>query len=161
MTKDQLIKEAAAYIEAGSEEEREAFAFLLQGLQKKQNDQSGSYIGAWLQPERTYLPEGKSQITIPLRVVHENPHGIAHGGITATLIDMATGDIVHRSLPEGKKAVTADMHVHYLQPGRGETLTATAEMIRTGKTLCTARAEIYDERGVKVAEGTAMYAVLP
>jgi uncharacterized protein (TIGR00369 family) len=47
-----------------------------------------------------------------------NPHGILHGGITATLLDSAMGCAVLSELPPDVGYTTVDLSVTYLRPVR-------------------------------------------
>lgn len=97
---------------------------------------------------------------------------ILHGGVTATLLDIAgglaamTGTIDKLStigmdevLKRLQKVSTIDMRVDYLQPGRGEYFIAEAHVIRHGNKVAVTRMQLVNEREQSIALGTATYSV--
>lgn len=99
-------------------------------------------------------------------------HGILHGGVTATLLDVAGGMIVFSQVIETMGELTQekvtkrlqnlgtiDLRVDYLRPGRGTEFTATATVIRTGNKVAVARMELHNEQGDHIAFGTGTYMV--
>jgi len=77
-----------------------------------------------------------------------NPYGMAHGGLTFGLGDVAMGMLARAT---GKAAVTLSANINYLKPGTGKFLVAKAEMIKNGKTTCVLRANIYNDKEELVA----------
>ena len=103
-----------------------------------------------------------------------NPvHGILHGGVTATILDVAGGMMVFAqvlddmTLPLSQEAImqrlqnlgTIDLRVDYLRPGRGQEFIATAKVIRAGNKVAVARMELHNELGEHIAFGTGTYMV--
>ncbi|WP_214000574.1 thioesterase family protein [Arsukibacterium sp.] len=97
---------------------------------------------------------------------------ILHGGVIATVLDVAGGmmavasalgrfsDIDQSELVQrfGKMS-TIDIRTDYLRPGRGETFIATARVIRAGNKVAVCRMELHNEQGVHIALGTGTYLV--
>ncbi|MGL5286075.1 uncharacterized domain 1-containing protein [Aeromonas sp. RU39B] len=102
-----------------------------------------------------------------------NPfHNILHGGVTASLLDVAGGLVVVASCLEGVEDFsdfslqdrftrfgTIDLRVDYLRPGRGREFIATAHIIRAGNKVAVARMELHNEEGTHIAFGTGTYLV--
>ena len=86
---------------------------------------------------------------------HLNPHGTVHGGLIATMIDVAMGTAV--STTGGQSPVTVSLAVTYLAPGRPGRLTATAKVRKKGKRLLVAEAEVVQDDDV-VADALATFA---
>ena len=99
-------------------------------------------------------------------------HGILHGGVTATILDVAGGMMVFAEVLENMKQVnqqtvfkrlhnlgTIDLRIDYLRPGRGEEFIATATVIRAGNKVAVARMELHNENGDHIAFGTGTYMV--
>jgi len=99
-------------------------------------------------------------------------HGILHGGVTATMLDVAGGMIVFSQVLENMDELTQesvisrlqnlgtiDLRVDYLRPGRGKEFTATATVIRAGNKVAVARMELHNELGDHIAFGTGTYMV--
>ena len=61
-------------------------------------------------------------ISCPLRPELLNPAGIAHGGLVATLTDVAAGLMALQADAWAHNIVTQSCNIHYLRPGTGDTL---------------------------------------
>ena len=99
-------------------------------------------------------------------------HGILHGGVTASVIDVTGGLVAYLSVqekfahesPEKKlarfaKIGTIDMRVDYLLPGRGKWFVSTGYVLRTGSKVAVVRVEMHDEKAQLFAVGTGAYTV--
>ncbi|QIZ78099.1 thioesterase family protein [Ferrimonas lipolytica] len=102
-----------------------------------------------------------------------NPgHQILHGGVTATLLDVAGGmtafaGVIERH-PEAQadeimarlaNLGTIDLRIDYLRPGRGKQFIATGKVIRTGNKVAVVRMELHNHQGDHIAAGTGTYLV--
>ena len=72
-------------------------------------------------------------------------NGYFHGGAIAGLADQAAGAAASTALPPGRIAVTADLHVNFLKPANGSTITATARTVSVGTTLAVVTVEVTTE----------------
>lgn len=102
-----------------------------------------------------------------------NPiQSILHGGVTASILDVAGGMIVAACAIEknvdlereelSKRLAnmgTIDLRIDYLRPGYGDCFYATAEVIRTGNKVAVARMELHNQDNVHIAFGTGTYLV--
>ncbi|MCF7201472.1 thioesterase family protein [Pseudomonas oligotrophica] len=97
-------------------------------------------------------------------------HGILHGGVIASLLDVAGGAMAmvgafdrHRHLDEAERAAklarlgTIDLRIDYLRPGRGQRFSATAMLLRSGNKVAVVRSELHNEDGLLIAVGTGTY----
>lgn len=97
-------------------------------------------------------------------------HGILHGGVIASLLDVAGGATAmlgvfdrHRHLTEHERATrlarlgTIDLRIDCLRPGRGKRFSASAVPLRAGNKVAVVRSELHNEEGVLVAVGTGTY----
>ncbi len=86
---------------------------------------------------------------------HLNPHGTVHGGVLATMIDVAMGSAV----AEGTDGipVTVSLTVTYLEPGKPGRLEAVARVRKRGKRLTMIEAEVTQDGDV-VADALATFA---
>lgn len=111
----------------------------------------------WLGLKVAQAGEGEITLTLPFReeFVVNPAGGYIHGGILATLIDLAADWALaawtHRGVP------TLNLHVDYHRPARGE-LTVKAKVIKHGKLASSAEAWVYDAEGRLVASGRGLYA---
>ncbi len=101
-------------------------------------------------------PQGV-EITMPWRqeVVSNPAMQSTHGGVLASLIDL-TG--LYSVLAVGGLATaTADLRVDYHRPAKPGELRITGRVVKLGKRLSVADAEILDAQGVLVASGRGAY----
>lgn len=92
--------------------------------------------------EMLELKVGTAKLRLKMRDALRQPHGILHGGATASLIDTAMAFAVVTVLGEGEKASTVDLTVHYLRPVNEGEIICRAKIIRAGKKLLTVSAEV-------------------
>ena len=104
------------------------------------------------------LALGEAVIAIDMRDELRQPHGVLHGGVTATLIDTAMAFAIIPGLAEGEGTTTVDLTVHYLRPHLEGTVTCTAKVVRAGKRIITLSAEVVnaDEKLIATAMSTYM-----
>lgn len=99
-------------------------------------------------------------------------HGILHGGVTSSALDMVGGTMAavgvlndnpasHLAKLKDKltKLSTIDLRVDYLRPGKGETFFAKARLLRTGSKIAVVRMELINELDVQIAVATGTYLV--
>jgi uncharacterized protein (TIGR00369 family) len=104
---------------------------------------------------------GRATWTYVVDPVHFNPHGALHGGVVMALLDTAMGYAVASLVgPDGQFNVAAQMNVHFLEPVRAGTLSATATVRKRGKRLAIVEAEATDGDGRIVAIATASHSIL-
>lgn len=109
---------------------------------------------------------GRLVLEMPLReeLIGNAYRGIVHGGAMSALIDAAAGGAAALQLPDLREAVavaTIDMRVDYLEPGRGDLLTADARVMRCGRRVIVVRIDVSDSNGTLVAIGTATFSRAP
>ena len=89
---------------------------------------------------------------------HLNPHGTVHGGVLATMLDVAMGSAVAEA--GGDSPVTVALTVTYLEPGRPGRLEARANVRKHGKRLLVVEGEVVQDGDV-VADALATFSVKP
>lgn len=107
---------------------------------------------------------GRVTVRLPARSAHgrssNTGDGTLHGGMVATLIDMAASCAVISVIDRNHGRTTIDLSVHYLAPARGD-LEAAATVRRRGGRTAIVDIEVTDEAQVLVALGRATFALLP
>ncbi|OYD08963.1 PaaI family thioesterase [Paludifilum halophilum] len=155
----ELQEQIRSVMEEGTEEEKEILRLAVQAIRQKRTRNS-AYPSGFLGLSGSFVEEGVYRFRLPITAYMLNRGGVVHGGITATLADSTMGSLINKSLPENSYAVTVEMKVHYLQPGRGRELISDARMIRLGQTLAVAECRIANERGHQIAVATGTFSVL-
>ena len=100
---------------------------------------------------------GEADIEIEMRDDLRQPHGVLHGGVTATLIDTAMAFAVRTYLPGGEPTATVDLTVHFLRPHFEGSAMCTAKVVKPGKRLFNVSAEVVNENGKLIATGISTY----
>ena len=102
--------------------------------------------------------DGTSTVAIEAAEHHLNPNGSVHGGVLATMIDVAMGTAV--ATTGGQSPVTVSLAVTYLEPGRPGRLEARARVRKRGKRLMVVEAEVVQDGDV-VADALGTFSVRP
>jgi uncharacterized protein (TIGR00369 family) len=92
--------------------------------------------------EITGVAPGRFEITQPFRAELSFRDGVFQAGPVGTLADMAAACASATMLPAGWKASTVDYTLKLLAPAAGEKLVARGRMLRFGRTLSVASAEV-------------------
>jgi uncharacterized protein (TIGR00369 family) len=91
--------------------------------------------------ELDFLEMGRAGLSLKLRPEHLQQHGVAHGGVVATLADLglayAGGPLM------GESAMTAEFKINYVRPGTGEKLVARAEVVAHGRAQAVVRCDVF------------------
>jgi uncharacterized protein (TIGR00369 family) len=97
---------------------------------------------------------GRTRLRVKLQNHHMNQLGIAHGGVTLTLLDVTLGTAA-RSIMESA-VMTLDMQTQFISPGRG-TLIAEGRILKAAHTVVFVEADVHDEQGTLVAKATGIF----
>jgi uncharacterized protein (TIGR00369 family) len=103
------------------------------------------------------LKPGEAVLRLKMRDELRQPHGLLHGGATASLIDTAMAFAVITRLEAGETASTVDLTVHYLRPVIDETIFCTARVVRAGKRLLTVSADVVSDQDKLIATAISTY----
>lgn len=92
------------------------------------------------------IENGFAEIQLEIKEHMQQQIGFLHGGVTATLLDVATGTAAYSHAKEGQNVVTADLKVSYLHPATSKLVTAEGNVIKKGNFLCFCEGKVYDHR---------------
>lgn len=99
--------------------------------------------------------EGWVETELDITAQLKQQHGFAHAGVVSTLADHTAGAAATTAVREGQSVLTADYTIHLLRPGAGEVLRSRGEIVRAGKTLVIAAADVWaDEKHCARYTGT-------
>jgi len=115
----------------------------------------------WLGLELTEMTDDSIIIRVPWReefVVNVDV-GYTHGGILATLIDVAADYAIAAKL--GRPVPTIDMRVDYHRAAMKGDLIVEAKALKLGAMFSTGEAWVYDEAGKLLASGRGVYFTAP
>jgi uncharacterized protein (TIGR00369 family) len=111
-------------------------------------------IGASL----SLVEPGVVEITLPYRADLAQQDGYVHAGIVTTIADSAAGYAAYTLMPAGSAVLSVEFKVNLLRPAKGVTFVARGEVIKPGKTLTVARADVFgiDENGERKMAATML-----
>lgn len=93
---------------------------------------------------------GYVEVALPWREDLTQQKGFVHGGILGMIADTACGYSAFSLMPADCSLVTVEYKINILTPARGS-LVAKGQVVKAGRTLTVARAEVYSEDGKHVA----------
>ena len=106
------------------------------------------------------LADGQSALRLPFQKHFSNTRGEVHGGAVAALVDAAMSQAVRSLVETGSVVATISMTLNYLAPAHGE-LTCRGAVVKGGRSIFFAEAEVTGADGKSVCRGTATYRVAP
>lgn len=138
----------------GAGDEREISDALLERVAR-------SEFHRWAGLELTRVESGEVEVTLQLQPHHLNLVGIVHGGIIAAVADTAAGLALRTVLQPDATHVTGQLNVQYLSPGTRGQLIARGRVVKAGRRVGFAEADVVDERGRLIARANATFIVMP
>ena len=112
----------------------------------------------------TVIEPGHVEAEIPLEKHHQQQIGLVHGGVTATIADVAAGFAGFTLVGEQEHTVTAEIKISYFKKGRGTKLRAVGRVVKPGRAMHFCEADVFciDEEGheVLIARATTTMAVI-
>jgi acyl-CoA thioesterase len=97
-------------------------------------------------------------VTLPLKDVHLNQLGLAHGGALATLADNSMG--LAALVSARKPMVTVEFKISFLRPVSKGVLKSVAKVDKIGQHLAFVGCQISDEGGNLVAKAIGTYMLI-
>jgi len=117
----------------------------------------GTYL-AFLGFKLSEWKEGFARMEMTVRPEHRNTVGYLHGGVIASLLDIAGAVSGSFGVSEKFVSVTINLNCNYLSPHRAASVVAEGELIRASKSLFFAQAKLYDPENSRLcATATGTY----
>lgn len=107
----------------------------------------------------TRIEPGRIEAELTLGQQHQQQRGFAHGGLVATMADLAAGFAAVTLVPDEAGVVTSDLKVSYLNPGVGSRMKAIGWVLKSGRRLHFCEAEVWCD-DVLVAKASATMVVV-
>lgn len=101
------------------------------------------------------LGDQGARLRLPFQVLNSNPGDGLHGGVIATLIELAGAAAASTTVDPGTRvdATTLDLAVSYLSAAVGEEIVADARVLRRGKEIVFSAVDVAAESGKAIATG--------
>jgi len=117
----------------------------------------GTYL-AFLGFKLTEWKEGFARMEMTVRPEHRNTIGYLHGGVIASLLDIAGAVSGSFGVSEKIVSVTINLNCTYMSPHRAASVVAEGELIRASKSLFFAQAKLFDPENSRLcATATGTY----
>jgi uncharacterized protein (TIGR00369 family) len=99
------------------------------------------------------------RLRLPFKDENSNPGRALHGGVLASLIDVAGTAAAWTGIDErpGIETSTLDLSVNYLAAAIGEDIVATAQVLRRGKEIVYSEVDVRNDAGKRIAVGLLTY----
>jgi uncharacterized protein (TIGR00369 family) len=98
---------------------------------------------------------GEAVFELQATKTHANPMGTLHGGILCDIADAAMGVAYASNLVEGESFTTLELKINFLKPIWNAHLTATARVVKQGRTVGMVECDVVDEQGSLVARANS------
>lgn len=111
----------------------------------------------------TLIEPGHVVAEIDLGTIHEQQIGFVHGGVVATIADVAAGFAGFTLVAPEEHTVTAEIKISYFSPGIGTLLRAVGRVVKPGRNIHFCEADVWclDEGREKlIARATTTMAVI-
>lgn len=77
-------------------------------------------------------------------------HGLLHGGVLASLADVACGYAAMTRAPADHEVLTVEFKINFLKPAKTDRLIAVGQVVQAGRTLTVCEATVYDSSRARV-----------
>jgi uncharacterized protein (TIGR00369 family) len=89
---------------------------------------------------------GRCTLELPFGDAVAQQHGFFAGGAIGTLADVAGGYAAMSVAPAGRDVLTLEYKINFLRPATGALLTATATVLRAGRSAIVTRIDVTDDQ---------------
>ena len=92
---------------------------------------------------------GFVEIALRPSPANSQQHGFVHAGAVAAIADTAAGYAALTLMPPDTGVLTAEFKINLMAPATGDRIVARGKVVRAGRTLTIAQAEVFSETGGK------------
>jgi acyl-CoA thioesterase len=96
-------------------------------------------------------------IECPLRPELMNGAGVLHGGVTATLADVAVGLAIQRHFGRMTPITTVELKVNFFRPVASGKIVARSHLLRMGSRVLVGRVDLFDGHKRLAGAGLVTY----
>jgi uncharacterized protein (TIGR00369 family) len=90
---------------------------------------------------------GAVEIAIRPAPAISQQHGFIHAGAVSAIADTAAGYAALSLMPRGTGVLTTEFKINLLAPAVGDRVVARGRVVKAGRTLTLAQAEVFAQRG--------------
>jgi uncharacterized protein (TIGR00369 family) len=104
---------------------------------------------------------GRAVFRMAVLELHKQSQNVVHGGVMAMLADTAGGFAAYLSAPPKTQVVTIEMKINFMEAVADGEVTATARVLRQGRTVSVVDCEVTDQKGRMVSKALLTFAIIP
>jgi len=108
-----------------------------------------------------YDDEGRAVVDLPFNPNLDHALGAVHGGVYATMLDIAGWFTAALARDEPCWLVTSELSIHFLKPAVRTSLRAVGQMVKSGKRQDVVEMHLYDGQDSLVGHAVGTFVVLP
>ena len=94
-----------------------------------------------------HVSPGRVEIALNPHAAISQQHGFVHAGAVSAIADSAAGYSALSLMPADTGVLTAEFKINLLAPAAGERIIARGRVVKAGRTLTLAQAEVFAEAG--------------
>ena len=102
------------------------------------------------------VADGEVDIELPWSDSIQQQHGFAHAGAIATIADSACGYACLTRMPAGSAVLSVEFKINLLAPATGERFLARGRVVRVGRTVGVATAEVVAQSSARPDRSVAL-----
>ncbi|MCW3474112.1 PaaI family thioesterase [Limobrevibacterium gyesilva] len=92
--------------------------------------------------ELAVIEPGLCRIRVPYSDAVTQQHGFFHGGVIATVADVAGGYAAMSLCEAGWEVLTVEYKINFVAPASGVAILASGEVVRSGRTLLVTKMDV-------------------
>ncbi len=92
------------------------------------------------------ISRGSVEISLPPSPAISQQHGFVHAGAISAVADTAAGYAALSTMAPGRGVLTTEFKINLLAPAVGDRFIARGKVLKAGKTLTLAQAEVFAEK---------------
>jgi len=93
------------------------------------------------------IAPGAVEIILPASSAVSQQHGFVHAGAVSAIADTAAGYAALSLMPAGHGVLTTEFKINLVAPAVGDRIIARGRVVKAGRTLTLAVAEVFADRG--------------
>ena len=93
------------------------------------------------------IAPGRVEIVLTPGPAVSQQHGFVHAGAVSAIADSAAGYAALSLMPPGRGVLTTEFKINLVAPAAGERIIARGEVVKAGRTLTLAQANVFAETG--------------
>jgi uncharacterized protein (TIGR00369 family) len=96
------------------------------------------------------VESGKVTITCASNERLTQQHGLLHGGVVASLADVACGYAALTMMRDDREVLTVEFKINFLKPANTDRLIAIGEVVQSGRTLTVCQGTVFDSARTQI-----------